>query len=66
MNRAQNAQLDSVRDHGRSMIVSEHIQTAAEKASGGEIAGFPWQFVLVISVIVSSVLVIVLKVIGLF
>lgn len=61
MSRTQSTELDLARDHGRSMIVLEHIQTAVEKVSKSEVAGFPWQFAAVMTVIVLGIVVVVLK-----
>jgi len=64
MARTYGKQYDLAKNHGRSEILSGQIKTSTEEISQGEIAGFPWQFVIVIGVMVLSVLGITLKAIG--
>jgi uncharacterized Rmd1/YagE family protein len=64
MARKHSTQYDLTKDYGRSEIISGHTKAATEEVRHGEIAGFPWQFVIVIGVMVLSVLAITLKAVG--
>jgi hypothetical protein len=59
-------------NHGRLQSEIKHVDaakattTSSSKSEGLAILGFPWQFAVVMGVIAGSVLVIVLRAIGLF